>query len=86
MVATGTGDGPIDACFKTIDKAVGTSGKLVDYKVEAVTGGKDALGEASVKINFKGKLVIGRASSTDVIEASVLAYVSAINRYFQKTA
>ena len=80
LLATSSGDGPIDACFKTIDKAIGVKGKLVDYKVKAVTSGKDALGEASVKVNFKGELVIGRASSTDVIEARALAYVNAINR------
>ncbi len=80
LKATSSGDGPVDACFKTIDKAVGIKGKLVDYKVRAVTSGKDALGDASVKIKFKSELVIGRASSTDVIEASVLAYVNAINR------
>lgn len=78
--ASSTGDGPIDACFKTIDKATGQKGRLVDYKVNAVTGGKDALGEASVKVEFKKEVVVGRASSTDVIEASVLAYVNAINR------
>lgn len=78
--ATASGDGPIDACFKTIDKAIGLKGKLVDYKVNAVTSGKDALGEASVKVAFKGEVVIGRASSTDVIEASVRAYLNAVNR------
>lgn len=77
---TVAGDGPIDACFKAIDKASGLKGKLIDYKVQAVTSGKDALGEASVKISFKGDMVIGRGSSTDVIEASVRAYVNAINR------
>lgn len=77
---TAAGDGPIDACFKAIDKASKLKGKLVDYKVNAVTSGKDALGEASVKINFNGDMVIGRGSSTDVIEASVLAYLNAINR------
>ncbi|MFC1549156.1 2-isopropylmalate synthase [Candidatus Omnitrophota bacterium] len=80
ITATGTGDGPIDACFKTIDKATGVKGKLVDYKVSAVTSGKDALGDASVKIAFKKEMVIGRGTSTDVIEASVLAYINAINR------
>ncbi|MFH1878841.1 MAG: 2-isopropylmalate synthase [Candidatus Omnitrophota bacterium] len=79
ITATGTGDGPIDACFKTIDKAVGEKGKLIDYKVNAVTSGMDALGEANVKIAFKNEVVPGRGSSTDVIEASVLAYVNAIN-------
>ncbi len=78
--ASATGDGPIDACFKTIDKAVGHKGKLMDYKVNAVTSGKDALGEVSVKVAFRDEVVIGRGSSTDIIEASVLAYVNAINR------
>ncbi|MFH1837568.1 MAG: 2-isopropylmalate synthase [Candidatus Omnitrophota bacterium] len=79
LQAAASGDGPIDACFKTIDKAIGVKGKLIDYKVNAVTSGKDALGEASVKIRFKDDIVIGRGSSTDVIEASVLAYVNAVN-------
>ncbi|MBF0493792.1 MAG: 2-isopropylmalate synthase, partial [Candidatus Omnitrophica bacterium] len=73
-------DGPVDACFKTIDKITGMKGKLLDYKVNAVTRGKDALGEVYVKVEFKGNVVVARASSTDIIEASVLAYVNAINR------
>ncbi|MBL7072315.1 MAG: 2-isopropylmalate synthase [Candidatus Omnitrophica bacterium] len=81
VTATANGDGPVDACFKTIDKAIGLKGKLIDYKVSAVTSGKDALGEASVKIKFGKDIAIGRASSTDVIEASVLAYVNAVNRH-----
>ncbi|KJJ84097.1 Bacterial 2-isopropylmalate synthase [Candidatus Omnitrophus magneticus] len=83
LSANSTGDGPIDACFKTIDKAVGCKGVLIDYKVNALTSGKDALGEASVKVSFENNIVIGRASSTDVIEASVLAYVNALNRFAQ---
>lgn len=81
VAATASGDGPVDACFKTIDKAIGLKGKLIDYKVSAVTSGKDALGEASVKVKFGKDIAIGRASSTDVIEASVLAYVNAVNRF-----
>lgn len=84
LTAEASGDGPIDACFKTIEKAIGIKGKLIDYKVNAVTSGKDALGEASVKIAFKNDVIIGRGSSTDVIEASVLAYVNAANRLFLK--
>jgi 2-isopropylmalate synthase len=80
LKATASGDGPIDACFKTIDKAVGRKGKLVDYKVSAVTRGKDALGEATLRVDFSGNVVNGRGASTDVIEASVLAYINAINR------
>ncbi|HPS19823.1 MAG TPA: 2-isopropylmalate synthase [Candidatus Omnitrophota bacterium] len=82
--ATMSGDGPVDACFKTIDKAAGLKGKLIDYKVSAVTSGKDALGEVSVKVLFKNDSVIGRASSTDIIEASVLSYINAINRFVQR--
>ena len=84
LTATASGDGPVDACFRTIDKAIGTKGKLVDYKVSAVTSGKDALGEASIKVAFNKDIAVGRASSTDVIEASVRAYVNAINRLEQK--
>lgn len=78
--ATATGDGPVDACFKTIDKATGEKGKLMDYKVSAVTGGKDALGEANIKVAFGSETVLGRGASTDIIEASVIAYVNAVNR------
>ncbi|MFA6635957.1 MAG: 2-isopropylmalate synthase [Candidatus Omnitrophota bacterium] len=78
--ASAGGDGPIDACFKAIEKATKEKCKLVDYKVGAVTSGKDALGEASVKLEFNGRMVIGRGTSTDVIEASLRAYIGAINR------
>ncbi len=84
LSATATGDGPVDACFKTIDKAIGQKGKLVDYRINAVTSGKDALGEASVKVSFGKKIVMGRGSSTDVIEASVRAYINAVNRLSAK--
>ena len=79
--ASADGDGPIAACFKAIEKAIQEKCKLVDYKVGAVTSGKDALGEASVKLDFDGRMVIGRGTSTDVIEASLRAYISAINRF-----
>lgn len=82
--AESQGDGPVDACFKTIDKATGLKARLVDYKVSAVTSGKDALGEASVKITVQGDAAIGRASSTDVIEASVRAYINALNRILMR--
>lgn len=82
LSGSSSGDGPIDACFKTLEKVTGQKGKLIGYRVNAVTSGKDALGEASVKIDFKDNIVSGRGSSTDVVEASVLAYLNAINRLF----
>ncbi len=75
-----TGDGPVDACYKAIDKITGISGKLMDYQIRSVTRGKDALGEVSVKVESKGKIFSGRGASTDIIEASIKAYVNAINK------
>jgi len=75
------GDGPVDAAYKAIDKITKIPVMLVDYSLKAVTKGKDALGEVNVKIeDKKGRTVTGRGVSTDIIEASALAYVNAINR------
>jgi len=74
------GDGPVDAVYKTIDRITGVSGKLVDYNIRALTGGKDALGEVLLSADFKGLRFSGKASSTDIIEASAEAYLMAVNR------
>ena len=63
-----------------MERAVGTSFKLEDYSLDSVTGGKDALGEVTVKIAKDDIAVLGRGISTDVIEASVKAYLNAINK------
>jgi 2-isopropylmalate synthase len=78
--ATATGDGPVDAAYEAIREATGLSPKLENYSIRAVTSGKEALGEATVKIVEEGKTYIGRGISTDIIEASAKAYVDAINR------
>ena len=75
-----TGDGPVDAVFKAVEKAVGFEVSLRDYQIKAVTSGEDALGEATVWIEQDDKLFCGRGLSTDVIEASVRAFVNAINK------
>ena len=80
LSAESKGDGPVDACFKAIDRITGIKGELQDYRIEAVTKGKDALGEVSVKLKAKGKTVTSRGSSTDIIEASVRAYINALNK------
>ncbi len=74
------GDGPVDAIFKAIEKAVGFSVCLKDYQLRAVTSGEDALGEATVWLERDERSFIGRGLSTDVIEASARAYMSAINK------
>ena len=80
LSAKSSGDGPVDACFKAIDKITGTKGTLQDYRIEAVTSGKDAMGEVTLKLKAKGKVVAARGSSTDIIEASVRAYINALNK------
>jgi 2-isopropylmalate synthase len=77
----GIGDGPVDAALKAIDRLTGRPGKLMDYALRAVSQGKDALGEVTVKVDFGGgKMVAGKGASTDVIEASARAYLNAVNR------
>ena len=77
------GDGPVDACYKTINRMVGLHPELVDYALRAVTKGQDALGEVAVRLRHKGGEVSARGTSTDIVEASAKAYVSAINKIEQ---
>ena len=78
----GIGDGPVDAALKAIDRLTKTRGQLMDYALRAVSEGKDALGEVTVKVDFgDGELVTGKGASTDVIEASARAYLNAVNRF-----
>ena len=78
----GVGDGPVDAALKAIDRLTDTRGSLKDYSIRAVSQGKDALGEVSVKVDFgDGDLVTGKGASTDIIEASARAYLNAVNRH-----
>lgn len=77
-----TGDGPVDAALKAIDRLTKTSGRLKDYNLRSVSQGKDAMGEVTVKVDFgNGELVTGRGANTDVIEASARAYLNAVNRH-----
>jgi 2-isopropylmalate synthase len=81
IVAAACGDGPVDAAYEAIRIATGLSPKVDHYSIKAVTGGKDALGEATVKVlDDDGVRFTGRGISTDIIEASAKAYVDAINR------
>lgn len=75
-----TGDGPIDAAFKAIEKIANVNFTLEDYTIRSVTEGIDALGEAYVKIRSGARVYTGKGVSTDVFEASVLAYVNSINK------
>ncbi|MBW1981026.1 MAG: 2-isopropylmalate synthase [Deltaproteobacteria bacterium] len=82
LMDAATGNGPVDATYRCIDRLVGHRGKLLDYDLKAVTTGKDALGEAMVRVEVEGRVYSGVGTSPDVIEASARAYLNAFNRYF----
>jgi len=75
-----SGDGPMDAAFKAIEKIVRKSFKLEDYYVHSVTGGKDAQGEVVVKLRKNNYSATGRGLSTDIVEAGIVAYINAVNK------
>jgi len=77
---TSTGDGPVDAVYKAIDKITGMKLKLSDYNIRAISSGEDAQGEVNLKVAYKGATYSGKGISTDIIEASAKAYLSAVNK------
>ena len=74
------GDGPIDAAFMTIEKIIGHHYELDDFQIQSVTEGREAMGEAVVKLRSNGKLYSGKGISTDIIGASITAYINALNK------
>jgi 2-isopropylmalate synthase len=74
-----TGDGPIDAIFRAINIATGAEARLREFRIDAVTGGQDALGETSVVLEVAGASGAGQGVSTDVLEAAGRAYVRALS-------
>jgi 2-isopropylmalate synthase len=80
ITQTGTGDGPVDAVYRTIAAITQTKSKLLMYVVKAITGGTDAQGEVSVRVQEDGRTVSGHGADTDIITASARAYLSALNK------
>ena len=80
LMGISVGDGPVDAGILAIENAIGCHYELDDYQITAVTEGREAMGAALVKLRANGKIYSGNGLSTDVIGASVRAYVSAINK------
>ena len=77
------GDGPVEACFHAVDQITGFKCKLESYQLRAVTEGEDALGEVTVRVSNEGITMLGKGVSTDIIEASCLAYLNAANRVIE---
>jgi len=80
MQEAGFGDGPVDALFKTIKKITRTKSKLLQFAINAITGGTEAQGEVTVRLQEKGQTVMGQGADTDVIVASAKAYINALNK------
>ncbi len=80
------GDGPIDAAFLAIEQIIGRHYELDDFQIQAVTEGKEAMGSALVKIRSNGKLYSGNGISTDIIGASIRAYINALNKIVYEEA
>ena len=74
------GDGPVDAAFLAIEQIAGKHYELDDFQIRSVTEGREAMGEAVVKLRAEGKLYSGRGLSTDIIGASIHAYINALNK------
>jgi 2-isopropylmalate synthase len=86
VVAESGGDGPIDAVFRAIQQATESESELSQYKVDAVTGGEDALGEVTVVLRHDGRLATGVGVATDIIEASARAYLRALSNALEGAA
>lgn len=82
----GMGDGPIDASLLTVEQIIGRHFELDDFQVQAVTEGKEAMGSSLVKLRHEGKLYSGNGISTDIIGASIRAYINAVNKIVYEEA
>ncbi len=74
------GEGPIDSAFRAIEQCIGHHYELDDFQVQSVTEGKEALGSALVRLRNNGKLYSGNGTSTDIVAASIRAYINALNK------
>lgn len=80
-----TGSGSVEAIYNTIEKILPGKSKLLDYKINSVGGGRDALAEVYVRLEYDGENTSGRGTAQDVLEASARAYLNAVNRSAQRS-
>ncbi|MBR3770324.1 MAG: hypothetical protein IKL06_07280 [Lachnospiraceae bacterium] len=80
------GDGPVDAAFLALENILGCHYELDDFQIRSVTEGREAMGEAVVKLRSGGKLYSGRGTSTDIVGSSIQAYISAVNKIVYEEA
>ncbi|MBR5668822.1 MAG: hypothetical protein IKX15_04305 [Spirochaetales bacterium] len=77
---TGTGNGPIDSAFTAIEQCIGHHYELDDFQIQAVTEGRESLGSTLVRLRSNGKLYSGNGISSDIVGASIRAYINALNK------
>ncbi|NES73627.1 MAG: 2-isopropylmalate synthase, partial [Okeania sp. SIO2D1] len=76
------GTGPVDAVYKAINRVVNVPNELIEFSVQSVTAGIDAIGEVTIRLRHEGKVYSGHSANTDIITASAHAYVGALNRLY----
>lgn len=74
------GTGPVDAVYRAINRVIGLPNRLIEYSVQSVTAGIDAMGEVTIRLQHEDRIYSGHAANTDVIVASAQAYMNALNR------
>ncbi|MFV8828718.1 2-isopropylmalate synthase [Alkalihalobacterium sp. APHAB7] len=79
-----TGSGSVEAIYNTLERIIASPVKLLDYRIQSITGGRDALAEVYVKVRFDGTETSGRGTAHDVLEASARAYINAVNRILNR--
>jgi 2-isopropylmalate synthase len=72
----------VDAVYKAINRVVNVPNQLIEFSVQSVTGGIDAIGEVTIRLRYESKVFSGHAANTDIIVASAQAYVNALNRLY----
>lgn len=85
VVESAAGDGPVDALFNALDRALEINSTVENYSVRSVTAGRQAMGEATVRVKIDNKVYNGKGVSTDIVEASAKAYINALNQSTRKT-
>jgi 2-isopropylmalate synthase len=78
-----TGTGPVDAVYKAINRVVNVPNQLIEFSVQSVTAGIDAIGEVTIRLKYGERIFSGRSANTDIIVASAQAYINALNRLYQ---
>ena len=83
MESSCTGDGAVDAAYNAVEDIINSNCKLLLYSVNNITSGTDALGEVTVRVSKNNNVVNGHGADTDIVKASILAFINALNKLQQ---